>query len=475
MSETLTYREFLERKQAPVMLRGIDRVPVLPPRLFDFQRAIVERHLRLGRGAIFAGTGLGKTGMQLAWADVVEQDQQGPVLVLAPLAVADQTIAEALKFGIPGVAYAASQRAICSRIVITNYDRLDQFDPTKFCAVVLDESSIIKSHDSATRIALTDAFRSHSFKLACSATPAPNDWTELGNHAEFLGVMTAKEMLATYFVHDGAIRAIDGDADADGWRLKRHATRDFWAWVASWSTLVRHPREIGFDHAGYDLPPLHKHQITVSVAYAPSLETGALFPVEAHTMGERLAARRDSVGARVGAAADLINASPDRPWLVWCHLNSEADALERKIPGSLQVKGSHERDTKSERLLGFCEGQPRVLISKPSIAGMGLNYQHCRDMVFCGLNDSFEQLFQAIRRCWRFGQTKPVNVYMVASELEGAVVANLERKELAHEAMADAMAEHMKDFTAEAFGRQTVRCQLSHEQKMELPQWLLQA
>lgn len=467
------YEAFLQSKAKVAAPRGLDHIPPLPKRLFPFQRAIVARHLRLGSGAVFAGTGLGKTGIQLSWADAVEKYTGGQTLILTPLAVAQQTLKEAERFGIDGVEYAEDQSGASHRIVVTNYDRLERFDPERFAAVVLDESSIIKSHESKTRFALTEAFRRHEFKLACSATPAPNDWTELGNHSEFHGVLSDKEMLATYFVHDGSVRAGKA-ADAGGWRLKGHAERDFWKWCASWSTFLRHPRDLGFQQEGYDLPPLIKRQITVRVEYQPQPESGLLFPMEAQTLGERLGARRDSMDERVAAAATIVNAQPDRPWMVWCQLNAESDALERSIPGSLQVRGSDDRNIKAERLLGFCEGRPRVLISKPSIAGFGMNWQHCADMVFVGLNDSFEQLFQAIRRCWRFGQTKPVNVYMIASELEGAVVANLEQKERDYEAMASAMGEHMLEFNSIGLREPEPRLplDLSHRVPMELPAWL---
>jgi hypothetical protein len=463
------YADFLTRKSVAIPPAGLTKVPTLHPALFEFQRAIVRRHLQLGRGAIFAGTGLGKTLMQLAWADAVERSAGGPVLVLTPLAVAQQTVREAERFGFAGCRYARVPGD--GRIVVTNYDRADRFDPDKFAAVVLDESSILKAHDSQTRIGLTEAFARCGFKLPCTATPAPNDWTELGNHAEFLGVATAKEMLSTYFVHDGSIRA--GDGGADGWRLKRHAQAAFWAWVASWSTMLRHPRDLGFEQDGYDLPPLVKHQVSVPVDY--SQVTSGLFPMAARTLGERQKARRDSIGERVAAAAAIANAAPDRPWLIWCGLNLEAEALVKAIPGAVEVRGPDDPNLKASRMLGFCEGRPRVLVTKPSIAGFGMNWQHCSDMVFVGLNDSFEQLFQAIRRCWRFGQTQPVHVHLVASELEGAVVANLEAKERDHEAMAEAMAVHMRDLNRQALvggGRKQAR---RATQIMEVPAWLTAA
>lgn len=461
------YQAFLARKATEAPPVGIDTPGALPTALKPFQRDLTLWALRRGRAAIFAGTGLGKTLIQLAWADAVERHSGKPVLILTPLAVAQQTVGEAAKFGIAGVAYAQSQDDATSRIVVTNYDRFDKFDIERFGAIILDESSIIKAHDSKTRATLITVCRNIQYRLACTATPAPNDWAELGNHAEFLGVMSEKEMLSMFFVHDGSVRA-HGDSE---WRLKGHAEKPFWAWVASWATLIRSPEDLGYDEPGYILPPLNRRQITVSVEYKPI--AGSLFPMEARTLQERLAARRDSIDDRAAAAARIVNAERDKPWLIWCHLNDEADALVRAIPDAVEVRGTHDPETKAARLLGFCRGEPRVLVSKPSIAGWGMNWQHCADMVFVGLNDSFEQIYQAIRRCWRFGQTRPVNVYMIASELEGAVVANIEAKEQAFEAMGAAMAEHMLDLTRRVV--RTGRAQQSSytpQEQMELPTWL---
>ena len=436
------YVAFLNAKTPTALPIGLMDVPTLPTALKPFQRDIVGWALRRGRAAIFAGTGLGKTLMQLVWGDIVARHTGGRVLLLAPLAVAQQTVIEARKFAIKGVQYASVEGEANSPISVTNYDRLHLFNPSAYSAVILDESSIIKSHDSKTRAALIQAFRVVSWRLCCTATPAPNDYIELGNHAEFLGIMTEKEMLSMFFVHDGKVRA-PGAEGSDGWRLKRHAEKSFWQWLASWAVVVRNPNEIGYDEPDYHLPPLIQKQITVKVPYAPS-ETN-LFPMEARTMSERIGARKSSLRERIAAAAQIVNAEPDKSWLVWCNLNSESVALTKAIKDSEEVTGSEGRHAKSAKLLGFICGKPRVLVSKPSIAGFGLNYQNCADMVFVGLNDSFEQLYQAKRRCWRFGQTKPVNVYLISSELEGAVLANLERKEADYEQMSVAMVEQMRE------------------------------
>jgi hypothetical protein len=473
------YHHFLAGKAAAAMPCGLQTIGELPQALKPFQRDIVEWALRRGRGAIFAGTGLGKTLMQLSWASAVARETRRKVLILTPLAVAQQTCAEAGKFGVVSVEYVRSQGQAACSIPVTNYDRIEKFDLSDIGGIVLDESSIIKSHESQTRRLLIELCQKVPYRLPCTATPAPNDYVELGNHAEFLGVCSAKEMLATWFVHDGSIRATNaqnhGSKPVADWRLKRHAERDFWRWVASWAVMIRHPRDLGYDEPGYDLPPLIKHQVTVPVDYEPSIETGLLFPMEASTLGERLGARRSSIVQRVKAAAEIVNDHRDRPWLNWCHLNDEADALSEAMPWAVEVRGSDDAEIKAERLLGFAAGRYPGLISKPSIAGWGLNFQICADMVFVGLNDSFEQLYQAIRRCWRFGQTKPVNVWMVASELEGAVIANVEEKERAAEAMADAMAEHMRDLNIRAVRGMTAPIMQPHNKPMSVPAWMTPA
>jgi hypothetical protein len=465
------YLTFLDQKVRMAPAVGFDPVDsLMPAAIKPFQRDIVTWACRRGRAAVFAGTGLGKTIQELTWAQQVTEHTGGRVLLFTPLAVAEQTVAEAAKFGIDGVAYAKDEASISTPIVVTNYDRRQHFDPADFAGVVLDESGIIKDHDSRTRNDLTEACRDVPYLLCGSATPAPNDWTELGQHAEFLNVMSAKEMLAMFFVHDGAVRA---NAEEE-WRLKRHAAADFWRWVASWSVMIRHPRDLGYDEPGYDLPPLDMRQVTVKASMAPA--GGMLFPMQANTMQERLAARRDSIAERVAEAARLVAEAPDQPWLIWCNLNAEADALVKAIPGAVNVQGSDAPELKSKRLLGFARGEPRIMVSKPSIAGRGMNFQHCSRMIFVGLNDSFEQLFQAVRRCWRFGQSKPVTAYLIASDMEGAVVANLRAKEAKYEAMAEAMVEHMRDLsTAAVRGGRVSTSTYSPTQTMEVPTWLTAA
>lgn len=461
------YAQFLAGKAPFDAATGMRIMPSLPPVLKPFQRALTEWALRRGRAALFEGTGLGKTIQQLAWARAVADHEDGRVLVMTPLAVAEQTVGEAEKFGVNGVRYAAEQRSAATDIVVANYERFEKFDIGQFVGIVLDESGIIKSHDGKTRAALTEACAEMRWRLCCTATPAPNDYTELGQHAEFLGVMTAAEMLSMFFVHDGSIRV--GAASAE-WRLKRHAETDFWRWLASWGAVVRSPSDLGFDEPGYDLPPLQIEQITVAAPYAPT--AGMLFPVEASTLSERIGARRATVSDRVAATVRVVESEPSESWLIWCNLNSEADAIEMALKDCQQVAGAHPVNIKISRLLGFAKGDPLILCSKPSIAGHGMNYQHCARMVFVGLTDSFEQVFQAVRRCWRFGQTRPVKVYMIASELEGAVVSNLRRKEADYERMLDAMAGHMRDLVRANVIGAMPRARLPATQPLELPAWL---
>lgn len=457
------YTEFLTAKMAAPSPIGLAEVPVLPAALKPFQQDIVTWALRRGRGAVFAGTGLGKTFQQLSWAQAIRDDTRRPVLVLAPLAVAQQTVQEARKFNIDSVEYAADRTVAKSDIVVTNYDRIDNFDPSQFSGIVLDESSIIKAHDSKTRRKLIEFTQDIHFRLPCTATPAPNDYVELGNHAEFLSVCSAKEMLATWFVHDGSMKATNvknhGSKPVAEWRLKGHAEKEFWAWLSEWAVMLRHPRELGYDEPGYDLPPLHKNFITVHSDLP-----------EAHTLSERLRARRDSTPARVAAAAELVNSMPDRPWLVWCNSNVESEMLTAAISGAVEVRGSDSSNIKTERLMGFVSGSVSTLVSKPSIAGWGMNFQRCADMVFVGLNDSFEQLFQAIRRCWRFGQTKDVTAHFIASTAEGAVVSNLAEKEAAAEHMAEEMSKHTRTLMTRAL--RGARELTPHDRQMALPAWL---
>ncbi|MFZ5645796.1 MAG: DNA methyltransferase [Bacillota bacterium] len=425
----MDYQEFLENKKIVVTPCGID-VPrdEINPMLFDFQRDIVRWALVKGKAAVFAGTGLGKTGMQLEWANQVHKKTGGDVLILAPLAVAQQTVREGLKFGIT-VNLCRSQEDVQPGLNIANYEMLHKFDPSKFIGVVPDESSILKSFAGKVRTQIIKMFQETPYKLACTATPAPNDHMELCNHAEFLGVMTRAEMLAMFFVHDGG--------DTSKWRLKGHAREDFWTWVASWAVMLSKPSDLGYPDEKFILPPLNIKHVTV-------LAEG---PV-AKSLTERREARKKSIEDRVALCAAMVNQSDDT-WIIWCGLNAESEMLTKAISGAVEITGSDKPEYKEKTMNDFSEGKVRILVTKPSIAGFGMNWQHCNKMAFVGLSDSFEEYFQAVRRCWRFGQEKPVDVYVITAETEGAVVANIKRKEEEFAVMLSGMIAATQEITKE--------------------------
>jgi hypothetical protein len=577
--ETEAYTKFIESKKIISVPTGLKEDVEINPMLFSFQTAIVKWALRRGRACVFADCGTGKTPIQLEWAKHIP----GKVLILAPLAVAEQTRREGIKFGIP-VKHARqhSEIGVSDKIVVTNYEMLHKFDVSQFSGIVLDESSILKSQDSKTRQIILDSFSQTPYRLACTATPAPNDFMELGNHSEFVGALSYTEMLSTFFVHDGG--------ETQKWRLKKHAEGDFWKWLCSWAVLLRKPSDLGYEDDGFILPEIRYHHVVVK---AESSTDGFLFSMEAQTLNERQRARKVTITERVAAAAKIIllsnqkidtlmtlcenqkklpvricdntilsiskggigvrksnetlltqpgeknieltqnmpiNAEPrlnldhqklddhqelvstelvfpntmqcsnfsqesvqfatensmekeqftsiiaipaekledfcvpnvilesensrivgnysGEQWIIWCNLNLEADAAEIAIPGAVQVCGSDLREFKEQAVVDFINGKTQVLISKPTIFGYGLNLQQCSKIIFLGLSDSFEQFYQATRRCWRFGQTKPVDVYIVTAETEGAVVKNIQRKEADAKRMADNMIEHMADINS---------------------------
>lgn len=423
----MNYNEFLAAKRRHDPATGLTDLPDLPSALFPFQCDIVRWALRRGRAAIFANTGLGKSFMELAWGQAIHSETGGDVLLLTPLAVAAQMVREAGKFGLPAK-HCATQAEVEPGITVTNYAKLHHFDLSRFVGVILDESSILKAFDGKTRSMLIERCTGVPYRLCATATPAPNDFMELGNHAEFLGVMSLSGMQATFFTHDGG--------DTSQWRLKGHAEDDFWQWMCSWSVLLRHPSDLGYDDAAYDLPELSQIEHVVPVA-GPA----------ARTLSERLTARRNSIAERVARAVDLT--PTDRPFVWWCNLNAESEALAAAIPDAAEVRGSDKETDKEAKLEAFARGDIRILITKPTICGFGMNWQHCADTGFVGLNDSFEQVYQATRRFWRFGQTKPVNVHFVAASTEGAVLENLRRKEADAERMAAMMVAHMADLSSE--------------------------
>jgi superfamily II DNA or RNA helicase len=434
------YDAFVAQKLKTVDTQGLDvNREELHESLFDYQRDIVAWSLRRGRSCIFADCGTGKTLMQLVWADVVTRETDGRVLILAPLAVADQTVREGERFGIE-VEHVESiddaERSV-ARILITNYARLERFAPMAWSGIVLDESSILKAYDGATRNAIISGFSHVPYRLACTATPAPNDHMELGNHSEFLGVKTRAEMLAEYFVHDGG--------DTSQWRLKGHAEDIFWRWVCAWAAFIRKPSDLGYSDEGYEMPALIMRDRILPVDHQDAWSEGFLFAPDVVTLSDQRATRRATLTKRVNEAAALVADEPTEPWMIWCELNDESTALTKAIPGAVEVSGGMPEDVKADRLLGFAEGRYQILVSKPSIAGWGMNYQHCARTIFVGASHSYEQTYQALRRFWRYGQKRDVHAYVIRAETEGAISANMARKEADAQRMADGMLEHMRD------------------------------
>jgi hypothetical protein len=411
----ISYADFLARKQTRIQQRGhvVARTAVHPS-LHDWQAEIVAWAVRTGRAAIWADTGLGKTRMQLEWARL--SGRRG--LIVAPLAVCEQTVVEARTIGVDAVYRRQQDRH--DGVTVTNYEMVHHFDPRELDAVVLDEASILKAHDGKTRTKLIHHFADVPRRLACTATPAPNDPQELTNQAEFLGVATRPEMLAAYFIHD-----------SDGWRLKGHARRPMFRWMSGWAVALRRPSDLGHPDDGYVLPKLHiyPHLIPTGEVH---LE-GELFAVSAASalkgVTGRAAVRKATVAQRVDYAVDLVKAEPGEPWLLWAGRNDEADRLAAALPGAVNVEGSWTPEAKAAALLGFARGDIPILVTKPSIAGFGLNWQHCARMAFVGLSDSYEAYYQCVRRCWRYGQVREVHAHVVLTDAEAPIADNVARKE----------------------------------------------
>jgi len=437
----MNYSAFLASKSTACPPVGFDPSDFTAP-LFPFQRDIVTMACRVGRFCIWADCGMGKTAMQLEWASQVHQHTGGNVLILAPLAVSHQTVREGQKFGI-ACNFASTQADVQPGITVTNYEKLAHFDATAFSGVVLDESSILKAYTGKIRNQIIESFAQTPFRLACSATPAPNDHMELGNHAEFIGVMTRTEMLAMFFVHDGG--------DTSKWRLKGHAVSKFWEWVCSWAVTIRKPSDLGYEDGNFVLPALQIQDCTVETPRDAATDDAgqmALFAMEARTLSDQRHVRKASLDLRVAAAATLANSNTEQ-WLIWCDLNDESKALTTAIDGAVEVSGSDSDDHKRQAAIDFQDGKIRVLVSKPSIFGFGLNFQRCHNVAFVGLSHSYEAFYQAIRRCWRFGQQHPVNAHIIYDVAEGRVIDNIRRKEADSIAMAQSMVTIMKQSTME--------------------------
>lgn len=462
----MSYYAFLARKRIKASEYGFE-VDRLNPNLKDFQERITRWALRRGRAAIFAGTGLGKTLIQMVWCEnVCRYTSNGRVLLVCPLGVRLQTKEEAAKFGIDCEVRLVQEQSECGPgINITNYDRLEKFDASQFAGVCLDESSVIKGLTSKTRKLLCEMFSRTRFRLACTATPSPNDHVELGNHAEFLGVMKALDMQSRFFYHDSG--------DTSRWVLMPHATKDFWAWVASWAVCIRLPSDIGGDDTGYVLPELRTHRHFVELPDV-ELDNGLLFnpgyAVSATTIHEE---KRKTVKLRVAKAVEIALDEPRRKCVIWCDSNQEQDMLaERLGDKAISIQGSDKPEIKESQEREWRTGRVPVLLTKSSIFGAGMNWQHCSKMIFVGLTYSFESYFQSVRRCWRFGQQKPVDVHLVVAETESAMESAVARKESDFETMREGMAEAMREQTLLEFGLDNSKKEHSKNVALVVPNWL---
>lgn len=459
---SMNYDDFLHSKQRIPPACGFDMPKDrMNPMMFEWQKDITRWALRKGRAALFEDCGNGKTIQQLEFCRAVCEHTGMPSLIVAPLTVGEQTKREAEKFGYTAT-LCRTQKDVQPGINITNYEMLDHFDPNSFGCVVLDESSILKNCMGKVRTQIIEMFRNVPYRLSCTATPSPNDYMELGNQVEFLGIMSRTEMLATYFTHDGS--------DTSKWRLKGHAEDRFWEWVATWAVVLTCPGDLGYPNDGYILPELvmHEHLVEASTSMDDSL-----FGWVAKTLTERRDARRMSLRERCAKAAEIVSSYPEEQWVIWCDLNDESALLTSLIPGAVEVRGSDKPDDKAKSLRGFADGSVRYLVTKPSIAGFGMNWQNCHNMIFVGLSDSYEAMYQAIRRCYRFGQNDSVHVHIVTSAAEGAVKGNIERKEAQAELMKKNMVQHTKEILEQDI-RGTVRIVIPYDPQVDMliPSWL---
>jgi hypothetical protein len=452
------YSEFIDRKTQVGAEHGFDPV-WMPDMLFPFQTALTEWAIRKGRAAIFADCGLGKTFMQLVWGENVARKTDGRVLILTPLAVAFQTVKEGEKIGVE-VMHRREGLRPGDRIVVTNYERLHYFDPADFQGVVCDESSILKSFDGETRKAVTDFMRKRPYRLLCTATAAPNDYIELGTSSEALGELGAQDMMNRFFRREKSFVKLHTGGGGQGWEMRPHAEHDFWRWVCSWARAVRKPSDMGFGDDGFNLPKL---SVRSHVVTAAKPRDGYLFDIPAIGLDEQRKDLRNTIGERCEMAAQLVN-SHKRPAVAWCNLNEEGNRLTKLIDGAVQVSGSDAEEHKEATFAGFINGDIRVLVTKPRIGGFGLNMQHCAHETFFP-SHSYEQYYQAVRRCWRFGQKNEVTVDMITTDGQENVLKNLERKA--------EQASVMFDMLVALMGRE-MRIERKNEytNKMEVPSWL---
>lgn len=455
--ESSPYDSFLGQKLHEGAKHGFEPT-FLPSQLFDFQQAMVHYAVTHGRSALFEDCGLGKTAQFLTWGQNVVEHTNRPVLCLTPLAVSGQTIREAEKFGIE--AHRSSDGSLPGKLIVTNYERLGHFKPSDFTGVICDESSILKSFDGARKAEITEFMKKVPYRLLATATAAPNDYIELGTSSEALGHMGYMDMLNRFFKNDlnnSATRRHYGEAPK--WRFKGYAELPFWRWVCSWSRALRKPSDLGFDDGRFILPQLIERAHLVQ---ANTLADGMLFALPAMTLPEQREEKKRTVQERCEKVAQLV--SHGKPALVWAQLNEEADLLERLIPGAVQIAGKHSDEVKEQRFMDFADGKIRVLVTKPKIGALGLNFQHCAHITYFP-SHSFEQYYQAVRRCWRFGQTQPVTVDVIHTEGESRVMENLQRK-------AEQATQMFGNLVAEMNNAIRINTRMSTNQAMEIPKWL---
>lgn len=455
----VTYDEFLKGKEVKAPLRGMDDVPELGSHLFSHQRDTVDFLLRAGRGAAFLDTGMGKTAVELEYGRVVVEETNRPVLMLAPLAVGKQHKREAERFGVDAKVIRDPSEIDGARIYITNYERIHLFDRDSFSGLILDESSVVKSFTGKTSRALIEFGENMQWKLPATATPAPNDHMELGQHSQFVGAMTSSEMLSRWFIAD--------QTEMGRYRLKRHGIKPFWSWVASWARCVGKPSDLGYSDDGFDLPPLEiiKHVVETDMTQGAD---GMLFRIPDCSATSIHKEKRITSGVRADKIAELVNAEPDEAWMIWVETDYDADSIMSRLPDAVEVRGTMTPEMKEERLDAFTRGEIRVLVSKPSIAGFGLNWQHCARTAFVGLSFSYEMFYQAIRRFWRFGQKRPVMCHIALAETETAIWNTIQRKKEDHERMKVEMFEAMRREVI----TKTVKNAYEGQMIAKLPAWL---
>lgn len=467
MTSTLDdYRALIAKKAIQFEPRGLDKIPALNTSMFPHQVACTEFALRTGCSGLFLTTGLGKSLCSLEWGRIIVEHTNKPVLMLAPLAVSKQHEREADRFGIDAKAVREASEIGGPRVYITNYERLAKFDASAFGGVVLDESSILKSFNGSTSRAIIASFAGMPFRLSATATPAPNDHMELGTQSEFLGAMRSMEMLSRFFINDTSTAS-------QQWRLKGHAVDQFWAWVASWARCATMPSDLGFDDASHALPSLET--VTHVVAADRSIDTGSekcgqgrLLRMPENSATSIHKEKRMTSDARADIVADIVGREPGEQWIIWVDTDYDADAVMLRIPHAMEVRGNMKPDDKEARLMSFVDGTSRILVTKPSIAGMGLNLQRCARMVFTGLSFSFESHHQAVRRCWRFGQTRPVHVHITIADTEQEIVDTVQRKALGFAEMGAAMRRAMKN----AVNNQVARAPYEPIRRVHIPSFM---